>query len=129
MNCSSQSYPPHEKLKSRKAIEGLFQGGKSVGKYPLRINYRMVDQAEHPFQITVSVSKRYFKRAHDRNYYKRVLREIYRLNKSEFQAVCNQPVQVMFLYQTKDRYSFEQLQNLTMQLLAKWKEQLNKSAE
>lgn len=129
MNSTAQTYPANEKLKSRKAIEALFSNGKSVGKYPLRINYRILEQAEEPFQITVSVSKRYFKRAHDRNYYKRLLREIYRLNKAEFHAVCPQPVQLMFLYQTKDRYSFEQLQATTRLLLAKWKEQLNKSAE
>ena len=76
------TYPKKERLKSKTTIGLLFSEGKSVSKYPLRLVYRQaeVDAAEK-IKMGVSVSKKYFKRAVDRNYFKRVLRETYRLNK------------------------------------------------
>lgn len=78
----SFTYPKHEKLKSKNTIDLLFSEGKSVAKYPLRLVY--VENAEENaalIKMGVSVSKKYFKKAVDRNYFKRVLRETYRLNK------------------------------------------------
>jgi ribonuclease P protein component len=77
------SYPVSEKLKSKKIIDLLFSEGKSVSKYPLRLVYITHDYEENvPLKMGVSVSKKHFKKAVDRNYFKRVLRECYRLNKS-----------------------------------------------
>ena len=79
----TNSYPKTEKLKSKTTIDLLFSQGKSVSKYPLRLVYCPLDFTEkEPIKMGVSVSKKYFKKAVDRNYFKRVLRETYRLNKS-----------------------------------------------
>jgi ribonuclease P protein component len=75
-----------EKLKSRKLIEELFARGKSINVFPVRISYIFSNlQAEEKslLQVGVSVSKRNFKRAVDRNRIKRLLREAYRLQKKE----------------------------------------------
>lgn len=74
-----------ERLKSRKEIERLFQGGSQAClQYPLRLVWRPMEEprSEFPVQMTVSVSKKRFKRAVDRNRIKRVVREAYRLNKT-----------------------------------------------
>ncbi|MDU0370817.1 ribonuclease P protein component [Hymenobacter endophyticus] len=78
----SYSFPKEEHLCRKKLIEALFGQGSSFGLYPLRLTWRAaeVPSAEPP-QVLVSVSKRNFKRAVDRNYLKRLLREAYRLNK------------------------------------------------
>jgi ribonuclease P protein component len=76
----------NEKLKSRKQIEALFAGGKTLMCFPLRISYQFLPLAEgenSSIQIGVSASKRNFKRAVDRNRIKRLLREAYRLQKKE----------------------------------------------
>lgn len=79
----SFTYSKDEKLKSKKLIETLFSEGKSVSKYPLRLVYHQVDFDNNvDLKISVSVSKKHFKKAVDRNYFKRVLRECYRLNKN-----------------------------------------------
>jgi len=117
----ANTYPKNEKLKSRNTIDELFSKGKSVSKYPLRLVY--VPQAfadDVPIKIGVSVSKKYFKKAHDRNYFKRVLRECYRLNKSLLIENLEQPYAFMLLYQTKDRLSFEEIQVKTVQLFEKF---------
>lgn len=76
-------YPRHEKLKHRNTIALLFEKGKWKTCGNLRIiTYCPKDNASH--QIGVSVSKKFFKKATDRNRIKRLLREVYRLNKSAF---------------------------------------------
>ena len=75
------NYPKNEKLKSKITIGLLFSEGKSVSKYPLRLVYHSGNLGDEQFlKVGVSVSKKYFKKAVDRNYFKRVLRETYRLN-------------------------------------------------
>jgi len=119
-------YPKSEKLKSRKTIGLLFTQGKSVAKYPLRLVYMPVDGPE-PLQLGVSVSKKYFKKAVDRNYFKRVLRETYRLNKHLLTNELTQPYAIMFFYQTKDRLTFEQINSKTVALFEKFASDINKA--
>ena len=75
-----------EKLKSRKVVEELFARGKSLNVFPIRISYKFLPlpaDEKTVLQVGVSVSKRNFKRAVDRNRIKRLLRETYRLQKRE----------------------------------------------
>ena len=69
----------NKKLKSKKATDQLFSSGSSMRKGPLRVVYFIESQGgEH--QIGVSVGKRFFKSAVDRNRIKRLMRESYRLH-------------------------------------------------
>jgi ribonuclease P protein component len=121
----SFTYPTSEKLKSRKTIEVLFTAGKSVSVYPLRLVFVPVEQLENTtLQMGVSVSKRYFKKAVDRNYFKRLLRESYRLNKSILHENLEQKYAMMLLYQTKDRLSFQDVEAKTKLLFEKFLGQL-----
>ena len=115
------SYPKVEKLKSKKIIESLFTDGKSVGKYPLRLVYIQNDfDDDVPLKMGVSVSKKYFKKAVDRNYFKRVLRECYRLNKHLLIDNLEQKYCFMFFYQTKDRLSYQEINEKTIKLFEKF---------
>jgi len=122
------TYPKKERLKSKTTIGLLFSEGKSVSKYPLRLVYRQaeVDAAEK-IKMGVSVSKKYFKRAVDRNYFKRVLRETYRLNKHLLLDNIQEPYSLMFFYQTKDKLSYEEINTKTIQLFEKFLLQVNKT--
>jgi ribonuclease P protein component len=124
------TYPKSEKLKSKTTIDQMFREGKSVSKYPLRLVYVKSTFGEHPeFKIGVSVSKKYFKKAVDRNYFKRVLRETYRLNKQLLHENKQQPYCFMLLYQTKDRLSYEEINQKTIQLFEKFQLQIKPKEE
>lgn len=115
------TYPKEEKLKSKIKIGLLFSEGKSVSKYPLRMVYYAGAIGEDTkTQIGVSVSKKHFKKAVDRNYFKRVLRETYRLNKHLLLDNLDQPHTFMLFYQSKDRLTFEEINVKMIQLFEKF---------
>jgi len=117
------TYPKQEKLKSHTTIDLMFTEGKSVSKYPLRLVYVPIDEGQAtdtPIKMGVSVSKKHFKRAHDRNYFKRLLRETYRHHKYIIIDRLDRPYAFMFFYQTKDRLSFEEINTKTIQLFEKF---------
>ena len=117
------SYPKKEKLKSKTTIDLLFSEGNSVSKFPLRLVY--VENKEENAELVkmgVSVSKKYFKKAVDRNYFKRVLRETYRLNKHILIDNLEKPYAFMFFYQTKERLSYREIEEKTIQLFQKFNE-------
>ncbi|WP_084523800.1 ribonuclease P protein component [Adhaeribacter aquaticus] len=81
----SYSFPKEERLHSKKLITELFSKGSSFNLYPLRFVYLTnPEPVSTPPQILVSVSKKYFKKAVDRNRIKRQMREAYRLQKPFF---------------------------------------------
>jgi ribonuclease P protein component len=116
-------YPKKEKLKSKTTIDLLFSEGNSVSKFPLRLVYVENKEANAVLlKMGVSVSKKYFKKAVDRNYFKRVLRETYRLNKHILLDALEKPYAVMFFYQTKEHLSFQEIEEKTIQLFQKFNE-------
>jgi ribonuclease P protein component len=72
-----------EKLCGIKAISDLFSGGRPLILPPLKIIYRVSpeDPSLEPVRVLISVPKRYFRKAVDRNLIKRRIREAYRQNK------------------------------------------------
>lgn len=116
------TYSKEEKLKKKKHIDLLFSEGKTVSKYPLRLVYVSLEENDVPLEFGVSVSKRYFKHAVDRNYYKRLLREVFRLNKEMIYSKINKPYAIMFFYQTKERLSYAEIDLKAKILFEKFQE-------
>ncbi|RTY95860.1 ribonuclease P protein component [Flavobacterium sp. GT3R68] len=114
------TYPKSERLKSKYIIDSLFSKGKSVSKYPLRLVYMPLEECDEAIKMGISVSKKHFKKAVDRNYFKRVLRETYRLNKQLLLDTTSKPYAYMFMYQSKDRLSYDEINNKTIQLFEKF---------
>ncbi|MGV3539489.1 MAG: ribonuclease P protein component [Rufibacter sp.] len=78
----SHNFKKEERLRSKKLIDRLFREGSSFNVYPLRfVALHLPEASEPPVQVLVSVSKRYFKKAVDRNRLKRQIKEVYRQNK------------------------------------------------
>ena len=121
----SFTYNKKEKLKSKKLIDKMFVEGKSVSVYPLRLVYLPIDfDTQVIAQTGVSVSKRNFKTAVDRNRIKRLLREAYRLNKPTYLNTLKTPHAFMILYIGKDKPTLTQLQNKMTQVFKKFNDKI-----
>lgn len=115
------TFNKNEKLKGEKLIGQLFADGQSVVAYPLRLVYIPIAHLDHvKVKAGVSVSKRNFKNAVDRNRIKRLMREAYRLQKSNYFNNFSGSYALMILYIGKDRTDFETMKLKMKQLFDKF---------
>ena len=99
-----------ERLKSKKLIEKLYKEGNSVKTFPLRMLFIQTDHTSNfPAQVGVSVPKRNFKRAVDRNRIKRLMRESYRLQKEIVYNNLEKPHVFMISYLGREEWKYEDL--------------------
>ena len=107
----SSKFPKKEKLKSEILIRRLFEEGKSITSYPLKLIYLPVNSlAEVKIQCGVAVSSRNFKSAVKRNRIKRLLRESYRLNKEKKINNIEGGFAFLFLYLGKEMPRYEDVE-------------------
>jgi ribonuclease P protein component len=99
-----------ERLKSRKLIERLYEEKNSVKAFPLRMIYLQTKHtSDFPAQVGVSVSKRNFKLAVDRNRIKRLMRESYRLQKEIVYDNLDKPYVFMISYLGKQECTYDEM--------------------
>lgn len=119
-----ETFKRQEKLKSRKWIGQLFAEGKSISVFPLKLVYLQADH-DSPFRIQagVSVSKRSFRRAVERNRMKRLLREAYRKNKFLIYGSENTKNYIfMFIYLGNKALDYKTIEERMKELLQKFLE-------
>jgi ribonuclease P protein component len=83
MDNHPNTFPKEQRLCGKNAINLLYSEGKAFLAFPFRIVFRTVSEENVPVRCLISVPKKRFKYAVDRNYIKRQLRETYRTNKHE----------------------------------------------
>ena len=80
------TFRKRERMVSQRLIDDLFAGGssRSVAAFPLRAVYKLRERNDHevPLQLLISVPKKHFHHAVDRNRVKRQVREAWRRHKS-----------------------------------------------
>ncbi|MBK7093632.1 MAG: ribonuclease P protein component [Saprospiraceae bacterium] len=92
-----------EILSGKNQIAELFNAEKSLFCYPLKVFYKYgsrTDNNASKVLFSVSVPKKKFKKAHDRNLLKRRIRESFRLNKYELlnNIDDDRQLSLMFIY-------------------------------
>ena len=114
-----------DKLKSRKLIEQVFEEGKAVNSFPLKLIYVVTRPEEDPgFKMGCSVSKRQFKKAVERNRIKRLMREAYRTNKPLIFNNITTQCAFMILYIGKSMPAYSEIEKAMVPLLKKLKEEI-----
>lgn len=127
------TFTKEERLCSKRFIENLFHNGSSFVVYPFRLVYLSNEIGENlhfPVQAILSVSKRRFKRAVDRNRIKRQMRECYRLEKHHlYENLQESSVKLLLAIQFvgKEQMPFKELHTKLLQLLKRLENELVKS--
>src|SRR2546423_1950027 len=117
------SFGRKERFKSRKQIDKLFAYGQSISCFPLRVTYKFLPtEKEWLMQAGVTASKRFYKKAVDRNRLKRLMREAYRLQKSELSELLKQKSKncyLFFIYTDKTIASYDVIKEAMQNCLKK----------
>lgn len=114
-----------ERICSKKLINELFTGnGRSMTAFPLRVVFMKRTIVDHQPRaaMLVSVPKRYFKHAVDRNRVKRQVREAFRRNKSIITQNLtddHEAVAMAFVWLTDEKFPSSEVENRMVRLLTR----------
>lgn len=121
-------FPKNQKLCNEKAIERLFENGKSLTEKPFRIIYNIDNNNEDVFlKALIVVPKKRVRLASDRNVIKRKVKEAYRLQKSELEKYLksnNHQLNLAIIYQKHEMLDYKLIEVKIKLLLSRLKEEL-----
>lgn len=125
---ASLTFPKRERIVSKKLIEQLFSKGscQSTSAFPLRAVYMEQKRGGEPLQVLISVSKRHFKHAVDRNRAKRQIREAYRHHR-QLLAGCipeDKALAIAFIWLSDEHCDSRRVEKSVVKLLGKVAESL-----
>lgn len=111
------------RLKSKITIDKIFAEGKSLFVYPIKLVYLALpkNQGNDIYKYGVSVSKRNFKLAVDRNRIKRQMREAFRLQYSGMSGAEGQVNLMMFIFAGREKLDYVIIERAIKKLLKKIK--------
>jgi len=116
----NEKFPSSEKLKSKILIDRLFSEGKSLKNFPVKLIYLPLNNPQETnFKTGVSVPKRIYKQAVDRNRLKRLMREAFRKNKYLVESNLQGKYALMFIYTSPKKVNIEQMTTCIVQIMNK----------
>jgi ribonuclease P protein component len=130
MQRADQKLSKNERLKSRKLIQELFEKAQIFHQYPFKVlfSFNNFEKLKYPAQIGISVSKRNFKHAVDRNRIKRKIKESYRQNKHLLYndlEKFDQNLRFFVIYTAKADIDYSIIEESMTQLIKKIMKKLN----
>ncbi|MEA1886769.1 MAG: ribonuclease P protein component [Bacteroidota bacterium] len=127
------TFSKKERLCSRKVISQLFENGNSFYSEPFRVLWLKSDNIlPYPAQTAISVGKKSFAGAVERNRLKRLIREAWRLNKHKLYKQLeklNMQIAVMIIYSGNKIPEYLELEAQMEELISKFSLHLSRSPE
>lgn len=127
---ATNKFPKKERLCGEIRIGKLFAEGNAFIAYPLRVVYKLTDEkSDAVVKVLMSVPKKKIKKAVHRNKIKRLMREGYRLNKSDLLEDCQQKgstLYIAFTYLSDKETCFDQIEEKIKYSISKITQQLNR---
>ena len=120
---AAPTFRKQERIVSTRLIEMLFSKGdsKSQSAFPLRAVFLQTARQEKgaPVQILISVPKKRFKHAVDRNRVKRQIREAYRQHKILLEGKVDEEklLMIAFIWLSDRHYPTSEIENRVVSLL------------
>lgn len=114
----SQRFHKEERLKSRKMIQAIFNGGKSLKAFPVIAVY-VEDSEFDGVKVGFSVSRKRFKKAVDRNLLKRRMLEAYRLNRDNYGIQNHSGLALMLIYVSAEKADYTLIEKKVCRILEK----------
>ena len=120
---TAPTFSKEERIVSNLLIETLFEKGnsRSLTAYPLRAVYLRTEHREGcaPVQLLISVPKKKFKHAVDRNRVKRQIREAYRKNKAILEGTVGeeQMLLIAFIWLSDRHFATNEVEKRVVSLL------------
>lgn len=112
------TFSKNERLCSKILIDRLIATGKSFNHSPFRITWLPIAESSAPIKVVISVPKRSFKKAVDRNRLKRQIREVYRNKKqSVYDVLGEKKMLVMIVYTAKTKLEFSEIEQKLIEAL------------
>lgn len=121
-----------ERLCSKKIIGNLFRDGNSFALFPFRIYWQITTSEQlSPARIAISIPKKKFKKAVDRNLIKRRIKEAYRKNKQNLYFDLkrkNLNIAFILIYLAHDLMTYPELEEKMILTLQKLMESYEKAS-
>ncbi len=111
----SQTFSKQERIFKKKEIQELFSKGSSFYLYPFSVKLTQTTLSNQN-AVLISVSKRLYKRAVDRNLIKRRIKEAYRINKLTLEKPS---FRIAFIYTSKKQHDFSFIEEKMIKILQK----------
>jgi len=118
-----ETFKKTERLTGKKKIEFLVRKGNSFSIFPLRVLWKEQQSNIIPsVQVVISVPKKNFTKAVDRNTIKRRIREAYRKNKNTLYKhleLANKKIALMLIFSDKKKLEQKLIEEKVAEVLQK----------
>jgi len=113
------SFPKKERLCKKKEFDLVFSNkGKALHYSFLKAQYIFIKTEKPEIKVAFTVPSKKHKKAVNRNYLKRIMREIYRKNKYILhQSLSEQSIYITFVFLTNEMVTYKQMESVLLVLL------------